>query len=301
MLPFSHLQNGAKSSTFSKRLLWRLNESIHLHRACPTHSTGSVNVSHYYNYNCASRVFNFQATTFWATTHALGYSFGPIRCLPPRDLSLPFQSPFSTAHLKTLQEPELPCPISARCLTRRPWLGPRGAHRPAPGPGRARQMRRRRRQQAAGGATRGTAAAAAAEPGFAPSRAPRRPTCSLRLTESRTLWDTSSSSDLASAPRPVAWPRPLLLLEGRPLPPRSARWRLVRLTGERGLVGGGTQGSLGDSEPARVELLTRSVWCWPKAVSMVCDWCLTWRGRHFTFSGLSFSSPPFERSLCQAL
>lgn len=117
---------------------------------------------------------------------------------PPSLSSLPSLQPI----LIPTCQPQCPFPISAPCLTRRPWLGPRGVHRPAPGPGKARQRQRRRRRQAVGGGTLG-AASAPAGPGLEPCRALRKPTCSVQSTQSQTLRDTSSSSDRSPAPGPA--------------------------------------------------------------------------------------------------
>ena len=117
---------------------------------------------------------------------------------PPSLSSLPSPQPI----LIPTCQPQSPFPISAPCLTRRPWLGPRGVHRPAPGPGKARQRQRRRRRQAVGGGTLG-AASAPAGPGLEPYRALRKPTCSVQSTQSQTLRDTSSSSDRSPAPGPA--------------------------------------------------------------------------------------------------
>lgn len=94
-----------------------LNERIHLYRFYLTQYS-IRKVTYYYRYNCASQVFNFfEVRTFWANKCALGFSFGPIiLCLLPRTLPLPSQSPFSTARLKTLQEPSPLDPFRRRFL-----------------------------------------------------------------------------------------------------------------------------------------------------------------------------------------
>ena len=133
----------------------------------------------------------------WATVSY--YSLRSSSGLDPPSLSsLPSPQPILIPPCQ-LQSPS---PISAPCLTRRPWLGPRVAHRPAPGPGKVQQRQRRRRRQAAAGGTLG-AASALAGPGLESCRAPRKPTCSLQSTQRRTLRDTSSSSDRSPAPGPA--------------------------------------------------------------------------------------------------
>lgn len=132
--------------------------------------------------------------------------FGSRYSLPSSSTrSLLHQTPSSTARFNPLQEPLALGPVSAPSLTRRPWLGPRGAHRPAPAPGSARQMRSRGRRQTRRGPKRGTARAAAAT-GFAPSPARRSPTCFPQTAPSRTarLRHRPASARL----RPASLPAP---------------------------------------------------------------------------------------------
>ena len=104
----------------------------------------------------------------WATVSY--YSLRSSSGLDPPSLSsLPSPQPILIPPCQ-LQSPS---PISAPCLTRRPWLGPRVAHRPAPGPGKVQQRQRRRRRQAAAGGTLGAASALRVLPSSFPDPSPR--------------------------------------------------------------------------------------------------------------------------------
>lgn len=173
-------------------------------------STGSANVGHCHR-NCACQVFNFLKHGLSELPHLDNSFLLSSSGLDPPSLS---SLPSPKRILIPTCQPQSPSPISAPCLTRRPWLGPRGVHRPAPGPGKARQRQRRRRRQAVAGGTLG-AASAPAGPGLEPCRAPRKPTCSVQSTQSQTLRDTSSSSDRSPAPGPASRvTTPLALFKG---------------------------------------------------------------------------------------
>lgn len=180
MPQFSHLKNGATSSTYPR------GGCDDLHRDCPT-----CTALHQQRQPLSPLYLCLWDLQFLRNADFLSYqtypdsSFGPISLyLLPWTLPLPPQPPFCTARRKPLQESQSPGPVSARSLTRRPWPGARGGRRPAPGPGSPRQTRSRRRQRA-GGSPRQGAASAAAGPGSAPPTA-RRPTCSPQGSQSRT-------------------------------------------------------------------------------------------------------------------
>lgn len=168
--------------------------------------TSKKKVSGYYRHNCASPAFTTWKYRLSKLPNAPWAQFGSRYSLPSSSTrSLLHQTPTSTARFNPLQEPLALGPVSAPSLTRRPWLGPRGAHRPAPGPGSFRQMRSRGRRQTRRGPKRGTARAAAATR-FAPSTARRSPTCFPQTAPSLTarLRHRPASARL----RPASLPAP---------------------------------------------------------------------------------------------
>lgn len=147
-------------------------------------------------------------------------------------------------------------------------------------------MRSRGLRQTSRGAKRGTARAESAT-WLAPPPARRSPTCFPADSSEPDNASTSSARARAPAPRlpprPAVWPRPLLFLKARALPPLPARWRFGRLRGLGREMGGWKyRRESWRLRAGQVVLRSRSVRDRPGAVpKQSATWCLIW-GKSFT-------------------